>query len=251
LFAAALCLGALGGCKNSLGDVTGSINPAVGERQSIEELGRRYERNPSDAAAAMAYARALRAQDQNAQAVAVLQSAAARSPNNLELIGAYGKALADAGRLQEAQAVLPRAHTPERPSWSVLSAQGAVADQLGEHERAQNFYLTALKIVPNEPSVMSNLGLSYALSRNLKLAEETLRRAADQPRADQRVRQNLALVLALQGKFQEAEAVSRRDLSPADAADNIATIRRTIAESNTWRQIQQSGQPQPPKPKRG
>ena len=68
-----------------------------------------------------------------------------------------------------------------------------------------------------------------------------------------RVRQNLALVLALQGKFGEAEQVSRRDLSPGDATANVASIRDMIAQSNTWRQIQkldpkQAAQPKAPAP---
>ena len=44
---------------------------------------------------------------------------------------------------------------------------------------------------------MSNLGLSYALNKQLPQAEETLRDAANNPKADMRIRQNFALVLAL------------------------------------------------------
>jgi Flp pilus assembly protein TadD len=55
------------------------------------------------------------------------------------------------------------------------------------------------------------------------------------------VRQNLALVLALQGKFAEAEEMSRRDLSPMDAAQNVASIRQMISQSDTWRDIQKTG----------
>ena len=249
-FAAALCVAlaaaGLAGCK-STGDATGSINmsalPSDPARlhARVEELGRRYEAKPADAKLAMAYAAGLRAEDRHAQAVAVLQDAVAKNPNDLALIGAFGKALADAGRLKEAAAALERAHTPERPNWSVLSAQGSVADQLGDHERAQRYYDAALKIAPGEPGVMSNLGLSYALSRDLPRAEATLRQASRDARADGRVRQNLALVLALSGKYQEAEEVARRDLSPADAAANIAAIRKTIVENDTWRKIQAVG----------
>jgi hypothetical protein len=52
------------------------------------------------------------------------------------------------------------------------------------------------------------------------------------------VRQNLSMVLALEGKFDSAEEVSRRDLSPKDAAANVTAIRRMTAQSNTWKQIQ-------------
>nr|WP_255679790.1 tetratricopeptide repeat protein [Methylocystis sp. WRRC1] len=243
----------LSGCSKTLNDVTGSIGrsstPALPKdegalRQFAEEWGRRYDANPKDKATAMTYARALHALDQNAQAVAVLQGLAIQNPEDMKVLGAYGKALADAGQLKQAADVLQKAHTPERPDWSVLSTQGSIADQLGDHEGARGYYETALKIRPNEPSVLSNLGLSYALARNLPRAEEVLRAAAAQPGADMRVRQNLALVLALQGKFDQAEEWSRRDLSPIDAAQNVASIRQMISQSNTWRDIQTGGQSQ-------
>jgi len=55
---------------------------------------------------------------------------------------------------------------------------------LGRHEEARNYYASALKIVPGEPSVLSNLGLSYMLTRDLPKAEQTLRQAYASPRAD-------------------------------------------------------------------
>jgi Flp pilus assembly protein TadD len=110
-----------------------------------------------------------------------------------------------------------------------LSAQGAVLDQLGRHEEAQRYYLTALKIVPDEPSVLSNLGLSYALSKDLPNAEATLRRAAAHPPVDSRVRQNLALVVGLQGRFPEAEQIAAADLPPDQAAANVAYLRQMLA----------------------
>ena len=168
----------------------------------------------------------------------MLQKLAATNSQDMEVLGAFGKSLADSGRLQEAATVLQGAHTPERPDWTVLSAQGSIADQMGDHANAQNYYNAALRMAPGEPSLLSNLGLSYALTKKLPLAEQTLRQAAGHPRADYRVRQNLALVLALQGKFQEAENAQRADMSPEQSAANVASIRQMIAQSDAWRQIQ-------------
>jgi Flp pilus assembly protein TadD len=245
--AAAMALSlALAGC-NSVREMTNSAGLSDSTdlprnegalNRFAEDWGQRYDRDPKDKQTALTYANALRALRQHAQAVAVLQSVAARNPQDREVLGAYGKALADAGRLKEATTVLANAHTPERPSWSILSAQGSVADQLGDHDQAQNYYKAALRMRPDEPAVMSNLGLSYALNRQLPAAEDTLRNAATNPKADMRIRQNLALVLALEGKFGEAEDWSRRDLAPIDAAANVASIRKMIAQSNTWRDLQ-------------
>lgn len=250
--AALLALGVAGCSKPNMSDVTGSISSADAAprgdaelRQYAEEWGKRYDADRNDKRSAMNYARALRLLSQHTQAVAVMQGLAIRHPNDMEVLGMYGKALADAGRLPEAAKVLENAHTPERPNWSILSAQGSVADQLGDHAQAQNYYSSALKIRPDDPTVLSNLGLSYALGRDLPRAEATLRRASAQPGADMRVRQNLALVLALQGKFVEAEEVSRRDLSPVEASTNVAEIRRMISQSNTWRDIKKVGGAKP------
>ena len=225
-------------CAN-LSDVTGSIsapNQMPGDEQGIRAFtqawGQRYDKNPKDKTSAMNYAKGLRALTQYAQAIAVMENLAINNPKDQEVLAAYGKALASGGHLQEAADVLQRAHTPDRPNWSVLSAQGS----------AQQYYLAALKIVPGEPSVMSNLGLSYALSRNLKEAEAVLRNANQSPQADSRVRQNLALVLSLEGKFEEAETISRQDLSAVDASANIQQVRQMISQSNSWGQISKAAQ---------
>jgi Flp pilus assembly protein TadD len=242
----------VGGCMSSgLGDVTASIaGPSTalpstdqGRRQFTAEWGHRFDADPGNKANALNYASGLRSLTEYAQAVAVLQQAAVKHPNDLDILGAYGKALADDGRLRQAADVLSNAHTPEHPNWTILSAQGVVADQMGNHAAAQSYYQAALKIVPGEPSVLSNLGLSYALDKNLSLAEQTMQQAVASPRADARVRQNFALVLALEGKFTDAEAMEGRDLSPTDAAANVAQIRQMIAQSNTWRDIQKLDSP--------
>jgi Flp pilus assembly protein TadD len=243
--AALLALLLLTGCQGIGTDsITGSVGPDAVLPTSTPELerytddlGHSYDADPYNKPVALAYARALRAMARYAQAVAVTQKLAARFPKDMDVLGAYGKALADAGRLSEAQTVLPEAHTPEEPNWSILSAQGVVADQLGDHNQAQEYYSAALKIVPNQPEVLSNLGLSYALSKQLPLAESTLQLAAAQPGADVRVRQNLALVLALEGKFDAAQSVEQQDLSPVDAAQNVAAIRDMIAQADPWDEI--------------
>jgi Flp pilus assembly protein TadD len=235
----------LGGCRSS-DDITGSISapssalPTSDEalRAYADDWGHRYDSDPGGKAVSINYARALRALGRYSQAVAVMQSAAVKAPKDMEVLGAYGKALADAGELQQAADVLSRSYTPEQPNWSSMSTQGSVADQLGDHAQAQKFYHDALQLAPNRPEILSNLGLSYALDKKLPEAEQTLREAAAQPTADRRVRDNLALVLALEGKFAEAQQVNERDMSPEAAAANVAAVRQMIAQSNSWREIQ-------------
>jgi Flp pilus assembly protein TadD len=249
LAAAGLVAVSLAGCLKRSPEMTGSVGSGAASEAAIrsqsQALAARYEANPADPATAIAYARSLRALDQNPQAVAVLQQAMIRTPKSPELLAAYGKALADVGRFKEAADALSRAHTPDRPDWRILSAQGAVADQMGDHAGAEGYYKAALRIVPDEPGVLSNLGLSYSLSKRLPEAERVLTQAAAQPRADARVRQNLALVLGLQGKFAEAEGVLRRDLSAEEAAANLSALRAMVSQSNSWNAIRGAGGAKP------
>ena len=106
-------------------------------------------------------------------------------------------------------------------------------DQLGQHEEARHYYASALKLAPDAPSVLSNLGLSYALSKDLVHAEESLRRAAALPGADARVHQNLALVVGLQGRFEEAERMTQTDLPAEQAADNANYLRHMLVREAT------------------
>jgi Flp pilus assembly protein TadD len=159
------------------------------------------------------------------------------------LLGAYGRALADNGNYKQALDILNSAHNQDQPDWSILSVQGVVLDQMGRHDDAQRHYASALRLMPEEPSVLSNLGLSYALSKNLTEAESTLRRAATNPQAEPKVRQNLALIVGLQGRFQEAEAIARGDLSPDEAAANVAYLRQMLAQQHNPKKPQRGSPP--------
>ena len=112
---------------------------------------------------------------------------------------------------------------------------------MGRHREAQRHYAAALKIVPNEPSVLSNLGLSYALEKKLKLAEATLRKAVAQPGVKPTVIQNLALVVGLQGRFTEAEKIATSDMPASEAEANIAYLRQMLARQSAGKRKNKSG----------
>jgi Flp pilus assembly protein TadD len=232
---AVVALSVAGCTTTGTNDVTGSIGqskPATYAewRRVGEQWGERYRANPKDPQAAIHYAQALRATEQRDQAVAVLERASIENPHNKELLGAYGRALADVGRYQQALNVLSLAHTPDQPDWRILNVQGAVLDQLRRHAEARHDYNEALRIKPNDPAVLSNLGLSYALTNDLKQAEETLRLAAAQPGAAPKIQQNLALVVGMEGRMSEAESIARYGLPPAEADASVTYLRSTLAQ---------------------
>lgn len=202
-------------------------------RKAVDTYGERYRANPKDANAALQYGLALRATDQRTQSSAVLEQAAIANPGNRALLAAYGRSLVDNGNYQQGFDTLSRAHTPDNPDWHILSVQGTALDRMGKHEDARRYYANALKIKPEEPSVLSNLGMSYVLSKQLPQAEDALRRAYDGAKGNARVRQNLALAIGLQGRMAEAETIVTAGLPPDEAADNVSALKDMLRGSDS------------------
>lgn len=235
----------LGGCANTSKMTTGSIGAprttkpieAMAARHlngALASYGAAYEKNPKEKSVGLGYASALQMSGRNDQSLAVMQQVAIAHPTDRDVLSAYGKALAASGNLQKALETVRRAQTPDYPDWRLYSAEGAILDQLGQSDAARALYRKALDIQPGEPSVLSNLGMSHLLANDLATAENYLRQASQRPGADSRIRQNLALVVGLQGRFDEAQQIAGAELTPEDAAANIAFLKKMLAQQNTW-----------------
>ena len=206
-------------------------------------LGQSYARNPNDKRIATNYAAALQMDGDADQSLAVMRKLAIALPKDRDVLAAYGKALAANGQFEAALDAVRRAQTPEYPDWRLVSAEAAILDQIGQKDDARQLYRKALELKPNEPSVLSNLGMSYVLEGDLRTAETYMRSAAQQPNADSRVRQNLALVVGLQGRFDEAEKIASQELSPEQAQANVAYLRQMLAQQNAWSQLKDQDKP--------
>jgi Flp pilus assembly protein TadD len=224
-----------GGCSSLVkNEITGSVGANTAPQtdadwqKALDVYGERYRADPKNAEAALRYGQALRATGQRAQATAVLEQAAIINPSDRALIAAYGRALVDNGKYQQGFDTLSRAHSPENPDWHILSVQGTALDRLGRHDDARQYYGNALKIKPDEPSVLSNLGMSYVLSKQPAVAEQVLRRARDGAPSDLRIRQNLALAVGLQGRMSEAETIVATGLPADEAAESVSQLKQML-----------------------
>lgn len=164
---------ALAGCitANEKGPRSSAgVNPEIltpeQARSTLDSRQRAYQGNPSNRGAALEYATALRALDRNEEAAAVLERAIMSNPEDGPLARAYGQALIGLGQTERAVDVLNRAHAPDNPDWHVLSALGVAADRSGKHSDARAHYVSALRIAPNNPQLLANLALSWAMSGN-------------------------------------------------------------------------------------
>jgi len=245
------CAIALASCATDptkTGSIRGISKKPI-EQMTVPELqhaagrfGQLYQRNPRDKNIGLHYANILRTTGRNEQALAVMQQMVIHHPKDNNVLSAYGKALAATGNFAKALKVIERAQRPDRPDWRLFSAQGAILDQLDRSKEARLQYRKALDIAPNEPSVLSNLGMSYVLTGDLRGAETYLRRAIQQPGADSRVRQNLALVVGLQGNFEDAEKIARGELPSAEAEENIAFLRQMLSQQGAWNLLKNNEQ---------
>jgi Flp pilus assembly protein TadD len=206
----------------------------VEAQATLGQLAARYKHDPRDKTTIVYFAAALRANEQPEQAVAVLEAGLASHAGDRDIAVAYAKALASAGRFQQALAVIENAIDPAMPDWNALSVKGAVLDQSGQNQEARRYYQQALTMSPNQASLYANLGLSYAMTNELTEAEVHLRKAVRMPGATSRIRQNLALVVGLQGRFEECQALFAAELAPDQVEANMAYIRALLTQQNRW-----------------
>lgn len=197
-------------------------------------LAQRYQNNPRDRGILLAYAASLRAAGQPQQAIAALEQGMSTFKGDPAVRIEYARALTAAGRFEQAINVLDASINPAAPDWTMLQIKGAALDQMGRSEEARALYRQAQVVAPAEASLEANLGLSYAMTNDLVSAEQHLRRALAMRGADARVRQNLALVIGLQGRFEEAEALYAVDLPQAEVEANMAYVRSMLTQQNRW-----------------
>ncbi|WP_354688069.1 tetratricopeptide repeat protein [Candidatus Liberibacter africanus] len=202
-----------------------------------DAIGAQYKRNTKNKMVGIVYADVLRRVGNNSQALAVMQQMAILYPRDQDVLAAYAKALANAGHLDEALDAVSRAQRPDIPDWKLVSAKASILAQMGEHSEALVEYEKALELSPNESSIVSNMAMSYLLIGDLKTAEEKLWYASKMVGSDSRVRQNLALVVGLQGRIQEAYSIASNELPPEEAKRNMEYLRSILSQKDPWKRI--------------
>lgn len=216
---------------------TASTGPA--SFQGTAQLGTVWQADPTNVSKGLAYANGLATLGQTDQELQVLSQLNHSHPDNQKLAIMFGKKLVEAGKSSEAIPILEQASASADADWRVHSALGSAYDQQSLFDKAQAEYAKALTMQPNELSVLNNMGMSFALQGNLKKAEQTLRQAMALPNAasQPRIRQNLALVVGLQGNFEDARRIASEDLPADQVQANLDYLKKMLAQPNTWQQL--------------
>lgn len=181
-----------------------------------------YQRHPDDLQIALKLMRVLRYAGSSQQAIELGDHLTAKHGQNAAILAELGKAYLAADRVNIALRYLEEARTKAPADWDVWSAIGVAFDYQQRFEDARQAYEQALSLAPDHPQILNNFGLSRAQAGDLGAAVSLLERAADQPRANAQVRQNLALVMAIKGDVAAAERLARKDLPGEIVRSNVA-----------------------------
>ena len=215
------------------------VRPATPEQRAVYDRvdplarsvfwARELEINPADDEAGVKLAQALREMGQSERAAATAQSVLTIHPDNIDAMLELGRAQIARGQAFYGIAALERARDLAPHDWRPLSLLGVAYEQVRRFDEARAAWNTGLRLSPDNPTILANAAMSQAATGDAAGAEALLRRAVAQPGASLQVRQNLALVLGLQGKIGEAEQIIRRDLPPELAEQNLNWLRQQVA----------------------
>lgn len=256
--AAVLVLAALNGCASTDAGNAGAssglnpyeeamieaMKPATAEEIAAAERSdpltranfwaQEYQKDQANPETALSFMRSLRAIGSHDRAIEVGTSILPFHPNDYEILLEVGRTLLTNDQPEAAARTLVRSADFSPPTDAApLAALGLAFDRMGRHDLAQEAYREALKREPTRISTLSNYGLSLALGGQLTKAEEQLKLAASIPGSDARVRQNLALVLGLQGKFDEMAAIDP-SAPRLTVETNLKVLREMIMPTRTY-----------------
>jgi Flp pilus assembly protein TadD len=181
--------------------------------------------DPRDLEAGIKLSKALRALGRNAEAVPVAQQVLALDPTNYEGLLELARANIGAGDAFFALQPLEQARRQNPRDWRPVSMAAIAYEATKQPDQAAAAFAEALRLAPDSPALLTNHALFLAGRGQVQAAEAEARKAAALPGAGPPERQNLALVLGLSGRLDEAEKLIRRDLPPAAADANLAYLR--------------------------
>lgn len=188
--------------------------------------------NAKKAASEAAAARKAIAKRKAANAVEHAEAAVANDPRNADYRALLGQAYLLSGRFTSAQQALNDALTlnPEDGRVALNLALAKIAG--GDWAGARSTIETHADHIP-----ASDRGLALALAGDPVSAVDILMPAARAADATAKTRQNLALSLALAGRWQEARTLAAVDVAPAELDGRIMEWARFSRPSNAYDQV--------------
>jgi len=179
---------------------------------------------------ALQRAETLRLAGADVEALAVLGAAYRRYPNHGGVLSAYGRLALVMGHDELAARLLQAAVTANPRDGRALSAQGVLEWRNGRAAEARGALIRAKSASPGDSAILNNLAIGYLLEDRPAEAVSLLRQALALPPANpvfaERIRRNLAVALAVEGNFSEADGLARTSMPRSLQNADTGTIRR-------------------------
>jgi Tfp pilus assembly protein PilF len=118
---------------------------------------------------------------------------------------------------------LARDLDPKHDQW-VARRLGVLYDRLGDAYRAETEYDKAYKLSPNDAALLNDMGYFYYSYGRFEEAEKTLRKALEIKPDFSRAWINLGLTLGAQEHYQEAYEAFVKAVTPAESRANVALV---------------------------
>lgn len=148
-----------------------------------------------------------------------------KNPDNLDALEGKGLCLLNKGDFDDASDLFKEILAKDNNRWRSLNAAGILFALKEMPKEALSYYDQALKVKPDEPAVLNNVGLTMAMMKNYPHAIDALTRAGrkllDTDPQKKRADLNLALVYGLSGNMEKAEQVARRHLKESALNNNL------------------------------
>ena len=183
----------------------------------------------------LARAEELRGKGETVAALSALAEAHRRHPHDGAVASAYGRMALLLGHEELAAPLLEEAIAANPGDWRALSAKGVLETRRGRFPDGRKTLAQAGMVSAGEAVILNNLAVSHLLEGKPGPAASLLRQGLAAPalnaRHERRLKRNLGLALAMQGRFEEADRLAGERLPRKLAQGDMAALRGLLSVS--------------------
>jgi tetratricopeptide (TPR) repeat protein len=202
--------------------------------QGITLLEETLKKHADDPMAYISLAQVYSDADKHDQAVKVLQDAQAKFPADDSIAFELGTVFDKAKKFADAETAFRSVLARDPQNATALNYLGYMLAERGERlDESVGYLKRALEIEPDNGSFLDSLGWAYYKSDRLDLAEQNLKRAADQMRTNSVIQDHYGDVLVKLGRYDEAIAAYNRALTGDGDSIDKGEIDRKIRAAKT------------------